>query len=364
MVLLAALVFAPVLEAQMPAVRINQTKNLELFGHVNHFYQVDSSIDLRDWSPFGTPIKALAVPLVRSVAEPDVLTKFFRVRPLASAENSTAITACAEEDNVNVSLWGYVSGYRIEATHPGYAVTDYNSPANFTNCTSTGGENDYTFTPLADKLFDNGIDVHWAYRSGKFWRPHGMRTSVNGGNLRTDIHYLVLSRKIADQNSWPGFLVLYSDGNMRLIPFPPSAGVSSVQFGSSVIVGPADPAFRPLAEIESADYLSASRKLNIVYRSGGSSTISVTTLDRTHAVVDVRVNHPSAMPFCTLRSMYVAETNCDTAIVEWKELSGAIQNDSIMSFAGTVGSDWLFKRATPSAHNNSAPDLRITPYWD
>jgi len=92
-------------------------------------------------------------------------------------------------------------------------------------------------SPVDAGEWDDGTWVVVAYRLGSFWRPHGM-TVKRGSTTFTDAHYIAVSKKVAGEASWPQFLVLYSDGNLRLIPHPP-AGRQSVCFGASVIVGTA-----------------------------------------------------------------------------------------------------------------------------
>ncbi|GAG45804.1 unnamed protein product, partial [marine sediment metagenome] len=100
-------------------------------------------------------------------------------------------------------------------------------------------------------------------------------------------HYLRWYRKIAGANSWPQFLVLYQDGNMRLKPHPP-VGRADVCFSSSVIIGPAAPNTRPYVDIEEVDVSPSTSSLRITYRSGGEAELNV-SVDRVEAVADVEV---------------------------------------------------------------------------
>ena len=88
-----------------------------------------------------------------------------------------------------------------------------------------------------------------AVRDSSWWQPHGMAASVDDGLPATDIHYVRVYRKIPETSEWPQFLVLYIDGNLRLIPHPPE-GMARVCFGSSVIVGPAAMSARPANDAE------------------------------------------------------------------------------------------------------------------
>ena len=207
------------------------------------------------------------------------------------------------------------------------------------------------YPPLVSALVPSTLSCGLAAKGGPTMHIEGC----------SDIHYVVLHRKLPDEERWPQFCVLYADGNLRLIPQPPVPGVD-VCYGSSVIVGPAAVASRPLAEIASVDYRSSTKELFVTCRDGGSAVLDVGLVNRTNAVVRVTVNYPTDRPFCTFRSMFVTETNSDAALVEWKDLSAITHEDPIVSFSGTVGAEWFFKRETPSAHNLSAPDIRIVPY--
>jgi len=78
------------------------------------------------------------------------------------------------------------------------------------------------------------------------------------------------------------------------------------------------------------------------------------------ARVDITVNYPTGtLPFATFRSMFVADGNADVDHVRWKDASGALHDDAIMTFSGGEGTEWFFYRRTRSQHNTSAPDIRI-----
>ena len=186
-----------------------------------------------------------------------------------------------------------------------------------------------------------------------------MEVSVDAGTPVTDIHYVRVYRKIAGANEWPQYFVIYMDGNLRLIPHPP-VGVTSVCFGSSVIIGPASIALRPIAEITSARYVSASKSMEVLYQTGGSATLDLQEVNRTIARVPITVNYPtSTLPFATFRSMFVINGNADVDHVLWRNTSGALHDDPIMTFSGGEGTEWFFYRSSWSQHNTSAPDIRI-----
>jgi hypothetical protein len=286
-------------------------------------------------------------------------TELLHSQPRALDQSTT--TQCAEHDNVNIPFLGTVASFTVEAMHPGYHgyhVSTYACMADFTNCPPP--DPGYPFPPGVFTLFDDGETVVEAVREASWWRPNGMAAAADDGAPVTDMHYVRVSRKIPDANEWPQFLALYMDGNLRLIPHPPG-GAKSVCFGSSVIIGPAAIAARPIAEISSVRYLSKSQTLEIMYRTGGSAHLIVQDVNRAMARVWVIVRYPTdRLPFATLRSMFVAEGNADVDHVQWEDAAGRTHDDAILTFPGGNGTEWCFYRRTSSRHNPSAPDLRIS----
>jgi len=278
--------------------------------------------------------------------------------PKAMGSNRSTPTLCAEQDNVNIPLTGAVKSFTIEATHPTYAVGNDNCAPDFANCPDDPGPT-YSFTPQVYKLLDDGETVVEAVREATWWRPTGMTAQVDDGRRVFTIHYLRVYRKIAGAAEWPQVLVLYMDGNLRLIPQPP-VGRASVCFGSSVVVGPAAIAERPIAAIRSVRYRSSLRTLEVAYREGGAATLRLGTIDRQRALVTVKVNYPTdAKPFATFRSMYVKDGNADVDHVQWRDVAGKLRDSKVLRFPGGESSAWFFHRATRSQHNTSAPDIRI-----
>ncbi len=275
----------------------------------------------------------------------------------ALAANQSTITQCAEEDNVNIPLTGQIASFIIEATHPTYPVAPDNCAPDFSNCSPA--LSGFSFTPGVFKLFDDGETVVEAVREASWWRPSGMAAAVNDQPQAPDAHYVRIYRRIADTSEYPQVLVLYQDGALRLIPQPP-VGASSVCFGSSVIIGSAAAAQRPIAEIVSVTYVSQSQSLEVKYRDGGSATIILRDVNRDLTRVQVNVNYPTgALPFATFRSMFVADGNADVDYVKWVDAAGVTRDDPILTFPGGEGKEWFFDRQTRSRHNTSAPGIRI-----
>jgi hypothetical protein len=202
------------------------------------------------------------------------------------------------------------------------------------------------------KLYDDGVNAVEGCWVAGWWRPHTMNIITE--NLTGDYHYLRLYRKIEDANSWPQFLVLYQDGNMRLKPH--SQDRADPCFGSSVIIGPAAPSVRPFVDILEARFDASTFALEITYREGGAAHISL-SVDRQQATALVDVSYPADadVPFAIFRSMYVADGNADMDHVQSSAGRFALDQE----WRSMQGPWWFFYRAARSRHNTSSPDLRI-----
>lgn len=286
----------------------------------------------------------------------DVAKLFQRAPVVAYAANASAPTLCAENDNVNVAIYGDGRRFTLEAIHPQYDADLWLCEADFDDCEPTPAG--YPFTPAVVKLYDDGIYVVEAVRQSEWWKPSGMTVSVNTSASAGDMHYIRVYKKIDGVNSWVQVLVFYSDGNLRLVP-QPRPGHADTCFGSSVVVGPAAQSDRPIAEVVSVNYLSSFRTLRVKYADGTKANFFLDQVDRTVCRVRVRSTFGTELPFATFRSMYVSDDNADVARVYWFDDAGQPHDDAILPFAGGLGTIWHFYRNTPSLHNTSAPDIRL-----
>lgn len=290
------------------------------------------------------------------------------------AANSSSPTTCAEDDNINVPIFApnKIRHFQVIASHPTYEVGEDNCAADFSGCSS-----DDVSTTLqtvdCQKIWDDGINVIKVCIDSNWWLGVANTMTVRVGNQSISGHRLVWHRKIEDEASWPEFMVLYQDGNMRLKPHPP-LGRSDVCFGSSVIIGPApsDPT-RPFVKIEEVILYPNNMSLRIVYdteMSGGSDcppTGCVDSLsswvnfsvDREQAVAYAEIDHVTSEPFVTFRSMYVSDGNADVDHIETAEGNFSFLNGSLPPWSSLSGPWWFFHRATRSRHNTSAPDILI-----
>jgi hypothetical protein len=269
------------------------------------------------------------------------------------AENSSYTTTCAEEDNVNVPIFAPdVKGFRLVATHPTYEVGVDNCDPDFSGCDLGNGGTAVQSADSCTQFPNDGINVVEVCVVPDWWRPYRMNVVV--GDQEDSGHYLRLYRKIAGEDSWPQFLVLYEDGNMRLKPHPPE-GRPDVCFGSSVILGPATLGTRPYVDIQEVQVNTQTLSLAITYRDGGEANVNL-SVNRMEAVAEVAVGYETTgNPVATFRSMWVADANSDVDHVEAEQGESPI----LGAWTSLEGPWWLFHREVRSTHNTSAPDILV-----
>lgn len=290
---------------------------------------------------------------------------------LVSAHNDSKATLCAEEDNINIPLFAkttsqpnsVVTSFTIEARHPGYEFDEDNSEPNYANCHPA--ESGFPFTPANVEIYNDiatgGSTIIRAVRESEWWQPNGMTATAD--STLTDAKYIVVYKKVSPTHI-PQVLVLYQDGNVRLKPTTATVADDPV-FGSSVIIGPATPTERPLAAIDSVEYLPTSDSLLVTYSTGHSAVLAFEEITNEYTRIGVEANYPTQEgdAFTIFRSMYVSNDNADVERVEWQDSNAISHDDPIldanMTFPGGEGTEFLFKRETVSMHNTSAPDIWI-----
>jgi hypothetical protein len=239
----------------------------------------------------------------------------------------------------------------VVAEHPAFEVGDDNCAADFSGCNLMAVLGSLKTATLCQTVWDDGVNVVQVCSEPNWWRPYSMRVLVNGTEAIG--HWLILSKKIEGEASWPQFMVLYEDGNMRLKPHPP-LGRADVCFGSSIVIGPAAPTQRPYVDIQEVDFNPSTQCLKLTYRGGGSAQLCP-SVDRLHAAVSVKVDYSMNYPFATFRSMWVADGNGDVDHIQTQYGDFPI----LTGWSSLKSASWLFHRNIRSRHNTSAPDFRI-----
>ena len=271
--------------------------------------------------------------------------------PLSKAINRSYPTTCAEEDNINVPLRSrQISRYEIVATHPRYPIGQDSCIEDFSGCGQQASAR-----PQMDscvKTFDDGTNAVEVCTIPDWWRSDTMEVVVNGRSQRG--HYLRMYRKLSDADSWPQFLVLYQDGNLRLKPQPPQS-LPDTCFGSSIILGPARSTRRPFVDVLQANIDTSTLSMEVVYQEGGSAHVDL-NVDRAATRASVQVNYWLKFPFATFRSMFVGDGNSDVDHLTTPATTVPILGD----WKRLPASSWFFSRQIRSQHNTSAPDITVT----
>lgn len=194
-----------------------------------------------------------------------------------------------------------------------------------------------------------------------FWwlNPDTMSVHLTTGEVYNNVSYFRIYRPIPWNSGYAQVFVLYQDGNARLLPVPPE-GLDWIPFGSSVIIGQTDPTVvRPYASITDAYIDVNTLGMNLNYKDGGSSRLTLlSSLAETRVVVSdiFLARNPVLFPFTTFRSMYVTEGNSD---VDHIKINGMYTRHIMDDFSAIMGRSFVFHRKCMSRHLNLSPDIYI-----
>jgi hypothetical protein len=203
--------------------------------------------------------------------------------------------------------------------------------------------------------------VAWTYPT--FWR--GANTPVRVVDKETgkneafkEIHLLQVwtnHRERAEE-----VLVVYPpDGYWRARPLP-FADMRWTAYGSSFLIGPVEMQQRPIVDLKEIVFDAQARTFRLEFARGGSAVMKISALDPEHIALDVALEGaiPRDLPFASLRSMYITESNNDAARIAWKPKAQQRWGEApIMDFKTAEASEVWAGRTSFSRHNTSAPDM-------
>jgi hypothetical protein len=278
--------------------------------------------------------------------------------------NASVPTLCAESDNVYLQfLSAGVRQFKIVAEHPSYAgtiVADRSAP-DFRHC-DMSGDPVFKAEPRRVTLYETGDLQLVGLTFSSFWRPATVRVRV-GRRVENGLHLLQLFTKYRQRTE--EVLVVYpADGYWRARPLPPPhLGYSA--YGSSFLLGPVEPTARPFVDIREIAFDPATLTFRLALARGGTATLRVEAVDEEHieiaATLDPAVAPP--LPFAALRSMFVTETNNDTAEATWLAPGArAFATAQVMDFRRASVTEFRAGRRLPSRHNTSAPDMVLRDF--
>lgn len=278
-------------------------------------------------------------------------------------ENKSHATLCAEDDNVQLDLRGPAKRFTLEARPPaaiGTIVVDQTAP-DFTDCVTKDAPPEPGSERLRVILHEDDKSILVGYRVTGFWRRAEVPLAV-GANVT---HQLQLVQLFTKTPRGPyEYLVLYPlDGYWRARPLPP-ARLEQVAYGTSFLIGPVEQKERPFVALKQIAYDPAKRSFTLSFEKGGSAILQIA--EPTEQMTRVNVTLSAAVqrkPFLTFRSMYVTESNADTARVEWKIRNAKGWREApVMQFGGAQATQLRLGRVVPSRHNTSAPDMIAGPF--
>lgn len=287
-----------------------------------------------------------------------------------TVENQTKPTACAEEDNVSLTLRGQgIARFRVEALQPPYLAdiqADVTAP-DFSNCNFDGGAHptdpSYTFKPRRVVLHDSKEWMIVGITLPSFWRPHRVPVRV-GKRSEDDIHLLQVYAKKAGSKPLEALVMYPADGYWRLKPLPLARFGDGV-YGSSFLMGPVETDGRPVVNIASIEVRTQPLAFHVRFADGGHADVKVAEISRTRTALDVSLRPPTRQnqPFAMLRSMYVAADNADMSALGWRTTpTSAPQTRDLLSVSTLEAAEVRFGRTVPSRHNTSAPDIRFSRF--
>ena len=278
-------------------------------------------------------------------------------------ENRSHQTLCAEDDNVQMDLRGPSRRFTLEARQPaaiGTIVVDSTAP-DFTDCVTKDAPPEPGSERLRVILHEDEKSLLVGYRVTGFWRRAEVPLAV-GTNVT---HQLQLVQLFIKTPRGPyEYLVLYPlDGYWRARPLPP-ARLEQVAYGTSFLIGPVEQKERPFVPLKQIAYDPAQRTFTLAFEKGGSATLQIDEPTDQATRINVKLSTiVKGHPFLTFRSMYVTESNADTARIEWRTRNAKGWREApVMQFTGAFATELRLGRVTPSRHNTSAPDMRAGPF--
>jgi hypothetical protein len=277
--------------------------------------------------------------------------------------NASVPTLCAETDNVYLQfVSAEVRRLKIIAEHPPYAgtiVVDRSAP-DFQHC-DMSGDPVFKAEPRRVTLYETGDLQLIGYTFSSFWRPNTVPVRV-GQRVENGLHLLQLFTKYRQRTE--EVLVVYPpDGYWRARPLPPPhLGYSA--YGSSFLVGTVEPTARPFVDIREIAFDPATLTFRLTLARAGTVTLHVEAVDEEHIELAIGLDPAVAgLPFAALRSMFVTETNNDTAEATWLTPGArAFATAPVMDFRRASVTEFRAGRRLPSRHNMSAPDMVLRDF--
>jgi hypothetical protein len=195
----------------------------------------------------------------------------------------------------------------------------------------------------------------------EFWwlAPERMTVTLTNGKKTKNVAYIRFYRPLPWNGGYAQVLVLYQDGNLRLLPVAPE-GVDWIPFGTSVIVGqPRTDSNRPYVNIKEVVIDPERWQMGLLYKDGSSVRMKLNcTYTQTQLFVSdlYLTKDPFTNPFLTIRSMFVTEGNND---VDSVKVDDRYSRHIMEKFGALQGRSFAFFRRCISKHLTLSPDIQV-----
>jgi hypothetical protein len=295
--------------------------------------------------------------------------------------NATVPTKCAEEDNVYIKLQSPdVTKFTFDAVQPIYAAkVRFNRRApDFTNCTfgplvdaqkakaqvkapAPVAAPPAPFKPASQVLYEDADIIINGIRYPDFWRKSPVPLTV-AGIRQANWHLLQVFTKGSKLRGKPfEYLVLYpQDGYWRSRMMPVKGRGENV-YGASFLIGPVDEIERPFVEIASINIDPKARRFDVVFAKGGKGKLEFGEPTPTSFSVNVELERSANtlnLPFAAVRSMFVSESNADSARLMVRATPSSDWKGDLLSVAKeSQAAEVKIDRVVPSKHNTLSPDF-------
>lgn len=195
----------------------------------------------------------------------------------------------------------------------------------------------------------------------EFWwlAPEIMDVTLTNGKKTEGVAYIRFYRPLPWNGGYAQVLVLYQDGNIRLLPVAPE-GIDWIPFGTSVIVGqPETDSNRPYVLIKEVFIDPERWQMSLLYKDGSSvrMKLNCTYSETQLSVSDLHfTKDPFTNSFLTVRSMFVSEGNND---VDSIKIDDKYSIHIMDNFGAIQGRSFTFFRRCISKHLTLSPDIQV-----
>ncbi|XP_060076093.1 uncharacterized protein LOC132555747 [Ylistrum balloti] len=213
----------------------------------------------------------------------------------------------------------------------------------------------------AFKVFDNSEKIIEGVNVDFFWRSDGdmVVKMTDSGKVYTGADYVRIYTHLPWGNhEFSQIIVLYRDGNFRILPLAPP-GVDWIPFGSSLLIGETDPDYeRPFASISEVEIDIRKNILNLTYANGNTVTIElhIAFAETSLTVTNINFKNKRLFPFMIYNSMWVSDGNAD---VDRVRVNGNEARRIMADWRYLYGTSVAFYRQCLSRHNTMSPDIRV-----